>query len=76
MNYVRWNEWDGLWTEGIKNETWSMTCGMKKMRWNMNNKVDNVTSPSLNSTTLQVGQKCYTLFFVYKIIHFVQLAGI
>ena len=22
IDYVRWNEWDGLWTEGNNNETW------------------------------------------------------
>ena len=72
MVYVRWNEWDGLRTEGNKNETWSVKCGLtagnevkheqwsvdllrkwdetwsikcklKKMRWNMNNEVDNIT---------------------------------
>ena len=43
MDCGRWNEWDGLWTEGNKNETWSMKCGLKEMRWNMNNEVDNVT---------------------------------
>ena len=49
MDYCRWTEWDGLWTEGNKNETWSsadwkklnetwtMKCGLKEMRWNMNN---------------------------------------
>ena len=43
MDCGRWNEWDGLWTEGNKNETWSMKCGLKEMRWNMNNEVDNAT---------------------------------
>ena len=43
MNCGRWNEWDGQWTEGKKNETWSMKCGLKEMRWNMNNEVVNVT---------------------------------
>ena len=72
MVYVRWNEWDGLWTKGNKNEAWSVKCGLtvgnevkheqwsvdllrkwdetwsikcklKKMRWNMNNEVDNTT---------------------------------
>ena len=57
MDCGRWNEWDGLWTEGNKNETWSMKCGLKEITWNMNNKVDNVTSPSLSLTTLQAGQK-------------------
>ena len=51
------NEWDGLWAEENKNETWSMKCGLKEMRWNMNNKVDNATYPSLSLTTLQEGQK-------------------
>ena len=45
---VDWRKWD---------ETWIMKCGLKEMRWNMNNEVDNVTSPSLSWTTLQVGQK-------------------
>ena len=57
MDCDRWNEWDGLWTEGNKNETWSMKCGLKEMRWNMSNEADNVTSPSLSLTTLQAGQK-------------------
>ena len=43
MDCGTWNQWDGLWTEGNKNETWSMKCGLKEMRWNMNNEVDNVT---------------------------------
>ena len=30
MDYGRWNEWDGLWTEGNKNEAWSVTCGLKE----------------------------------------------
>ena len=34
-----------------------MDCKLKEMRWNMNNEVDNVTSTSLNLTTLQAGQK-------------------
>ena len=55
MDYGRWNEWYGLWTEVNKNETWSMKCGLKEiyetwtmkcglkeMRWNMNNEVKNV----------------------------------
>ena len=36
MHYGGWNEWDGPWTEGNKNETWSMKCRLKEMRWNMN----------------------------------------
>ena len=32
MDYSRWNEWDGLWTEGSKNETWSMKCELDEMR--------------------------------------------
>ena len=44
IDYVRWNEWDGLWTEGNNNETWSMKCGLKEMRWNMNDEVGNVTA--------------------------------
>ena len=44
-DYGRWNEWDGLWTEGNKNETWTMKCVLKEMRWNMNNDVDIVIWP-------------------------------
>ena len=43
MDCGRWKEWDGLRTEGNKNETWSMKCGLREMRWHMNNEVDNVT---------------------------------
>ena len=43
------------WTQGNNNETWSMKCGLKEMRWNINNEVSNVTSPSLSLTSLQVG---------------------
>ena len=57
MDYGRWNEWDKLWTEGNKNETWSIKCGLKEIRWTMNNEIDNVTSPSLSLTTLQGGLK-------------------
>ena len=57
MDCGRWNEWDGLWTEGNKNETWSMKCGLKEIIWNMINEVDNVTSPSLSLTTLQASPK-------------------
>ena len=32
MAYGRWNESDILWTEGNKNETWSMKCGLNEMR--------------------------------------------
>ena len=56
MDYGRWNEWDGLWVKGNKNEEWSMKCGLKEMRWKMNNKGNDVTSPSLSLTTLQAGQ--------------------
>ena len=41
---MRWTMeciWDGMWTEGNKNETWSMKFWVKEMRWNMNNKVWN-----------------------------------
>ena len=34
-----------------------MVGGLKKMRWNMSDEVDDVTSPSLSLTSLQVGQK-------------------
>ena len=43
MDYGRWNERDRLLIEGNKNETWTIKCGLKEMRWNMNNEVDNVT---------------------------------
>ena len=39
MDYGRWNQWDGLFTEGNKNETWPMKYRLKEMRWNMNNEV-------------------------------------
>ena len=39
MDYVRWNKWDGMWTEGNKNETWSVKRGLTEIRWNMNNEV-------------------------------------
>ena len=67
MDCSRWNEWDGLWTEGNKNETWSMKCGLMEMRWNMSNEFDNITSPSLSLTTLQAGQKemLHTFFFFF-----------
>ena len=42
MGCGRWNEWDELWTKVNKNETSSMKCGLKEMRWNMINEVDNV----------------------------------
>ena len=29
-----WWKWD---------ETWTIKCGLKKIRWNMNNDIDNVT---------------------------------
>ena len=65
---VDWRKW---------NETWSIKCRLKEMRWNMNNEVDNVTSPFFEFKLVK--NKRYTLFlclFVYKITHFVQLAGI
>ena len=31
---VDWRKWD---------ETWTMKCGLKEMRWNINNEVDHVT---------------------------------
>ena len=39
MDCGRCNERDGLWTEGNKHETWSMSPGLKEMIWNMNNEV-------------------------------------
>ena len=43
MDCGKWNEWDGLSTEGNKNETWTTKCRLKEMRWNMNNEVDNLS---------------------------------
>ena len=45
MDYGTWNEWDGLSTQENKNETKSMKCELKEMRWNMNNEIDKVTPP-------------------------------
>ena len=42
MGCGRWNEWHELWTKVNKNETSSMKSGLKEMRWNMINEVDNV----------------------------------
>ena len=53
---VGWRKWD---------ETWTMKCVLKEMRWNMNNEIDNVPSPSLSLTTLQAGKNksiCPTQF--------------
>ena len=36
-------------------KTWTMKCGLKEMRWNMNNKVDNVRV----FTCRLVADKCY-----------------
>ena len=57
MDCGTWNEWDGMWTEGNKNETWSMKCGLTEMCWKMNNEFDNVTSLFLTWAALQAGQK-------------------
>ena len=43
-----WRKWD---------ETWTMKCELKETKWNMNNEVDNVISPSLSLMTLQPSQK-------------------
>ena len=75
----RWNEWDALWNEGNKlkhdqwsvdwrkwDETWTKKCGLTELRWNMNNEVDNATSPSLSLTTS--GSKInvrHSLFFMF-----------
>ena len=32
MDCGRWNEWNGLWTEGNKNETWTVNCGVKEIK--------------------------------------------
>ena len=37
MDYVKWNKWDGLWTEGNKNEIWTIKCALKEMRWYYHN---------------------------------------
>ena len=34
---VDWRKWD---------KTWTMKCGLKEIRWNMNNEVDNVIPPN------------------------------
>ena len=60
IDYGRWNEWDGCGLKEIKmkhdqwsvdwrkwNETLTMKCGLKEMRLNMNNEVDNVTAGRL-----------------------------
>ena len=52
MDYGKWNELDGLWTERNKikldqwsldwkkwDGTWTMKCELTEMRWNMNNEV-------------------------------------
>ena len=57
MDYSRWNEWDGLETEGNEMKHETMKCGLKEVRWNMNNEVNKVTPFSLSSTTLQTDQK-------------------
>ena len=61
-----------MWTEGNNNETWTKKCGLRKIGWNMNNEVDNVTSSSLSLMTLQAGQKqmLHTLFFVLFFVSF------
>ena len=66
VDYDRWNEWDGLSTDGNEmkhdlwcvdwrkwDEAWTMKYGLTEMRWNMNNEVNNVTFFSLSLTTLQ-----------------------
>ena len=65
-----------------------MKCGLTEMRWNMNDEVNNVTSPSLSLKTLQASQKqmlhtfykqmfvCLFVFVslsLYRITQFVQL---
>ena len=40
-----------------RNEIWTMKCGLKGVRWNMNNDVDNVTFLALSLMSLQLGQK-------------------
>ena len=58
MDYGRWNEWDGLWTEGNTNESWSIKPGLKEMRWNMNNQVDNVRMVKEVKQAANVREKC------------------
>ena len=55
MDYGRWNEWDGYWTEGKKNETWSIKCGLKEMRWNMNNEINYVKFPGQPNLVVNSG---------------------
>ena len=79
--WVQLNKVNVIWWAMV-DEMKEMDCGLKEMRWNIKNEVDNVTSPSLSLTTWKwVKNKCYTLFlfvclFVYKITQFVQLTGI
>ena len=75
MDYGKWNECDRLRTERKKlNMNIKMWTDENKMK----HEVSNVTSPTLSSKTLQVGQK-YMLhsflcvFLVYKITPFAQI---
>ena len=39
MNCGRSNEWNGMWTEENKSETWTMKWGLKETRWYMINEL-------------------------------------
>ena len=40
-NEMKHEQWSVDWR--IWDETWTMKCGLKEIRWNMNNEVNNVT---------------------------------
>ena len=52
---MKHDQWSVDWRKWY--ETWTMNCGLKEKRWNMNNEVDDITSHSLSWTILQAGQK-------------------
>ena len=54
-NEMKHDQWSVDWQNWF--ETWTMKCGLKEVRWNMNNEVDNATSLSLSLMTLPAGQK-------------------
>ena len=48
------------WTvdESNKNETWTIKCGLKEIRWKINNKVDNVTNTNHRHLSLTGTDHC------------------
>ena len=54
-----------MWTEGNNNETWTKKCGLKKIGWNMNNDVDNVTFNDFTS-----GSKILSFSFAFCFVFF------